>query len=473
MGDDVRVTPDGWTTRGEARVLGPSGRDLLVFGGIPGEPADVWVQHSGQHQAVGLWRGSPSPDPHRVDPPCDKFAACGGCPTMHLDGEGQWKVRRALVRRALDADGLRDVAIAAEHASPDGLEGYRHVVKVGAGRSDQGSLRVGAWGRRSRTIVPIPKCPVATPTLRRVMSAIAHHIIQLQIQPYDPTSDRGVLRAAVARESRTTGEVLLTLVVGRRVRELVDLAEALAHDVTEIAGVWVHVNDEPGNAIFGRDEAGAVGVRPLVGRATIDERIGDVVYRIGPGDFFQTNPSVAGLLYARALDALAVGPDVAFIDLYSGVGGLALQAARRGAWALGVESVEGAVDRARGAAHHNGLVADFVSGDVAAVLPDVKRRLAGRRPVVAVNPARRGLEDGVPEAIADLAPRRIAYVSCEPRALARDLAIFRKLGFHVGDVELFDMFPNTAHVEALVILTGTDPDAPTGPAPKRRVVRKA
>jgi 23S rRNA (uracil1939-C5)-methyltransferase len=472
MADDVRVTPDVWTTRGEARVHGPSGRDLLVFGGIPGEPADVWVQHSGQNQALGLWRASPSPDPHRVEPPCEKYTACGGCPLMHLDGEGQWAARRALVRRALDAEGLGDVAILAEHASPDGLAGFRHVVKVGAGRSDQGSLRVGAWGRRSRTIVPIPKCDVATATLRRVMSTIAHHVIQLQIQPYDEEHDRGVLRAAVIRQSRSTGEVLVTLVVGKRIRPLADLAEAIARDNSEVVGVWLHVNDDPGNAIFSRDAEGAVGVRPLLGRATIDETIGGVVYRIGPGDFFQTNPAVAAVLYERAMDRLEIAPEAAFVDLYSGVGGLALQAARRGAWALGVESVHGAVERARDAAHHNGLTAEFLGGEVGAVLHDVKRKLAGRRPLVAVNPARRGLEDGVPEAIAALAPRRIAYISCEPRALARDLAIFRKLGFAIGGVELFDMFPNTAHVEALVVLTGADADAPQRPAPRRRVVRK-
>lgn len=472
MPDDVRVTPAAWTARGEARVLGRSGRDLLVFGGIPGEVADVWVQHSGQNQALGLWRASIDPDPHRVEPPCDRYVVCGGCPIMHLDPAGQWGARRALVRHALDSEGLTDVALGAQHDSPDGAEAFRHVVKVGAGYSDHGHVRLGAWGRRTRSIVPIPKCPVATPTLRRVMSAIAHHVIEQGLQPFDAERERGVIRSVVARQSRTTGEVLLVVVVGRRVRGLIDLAEALAQDVTEIAGVWVHINDRPGNAIYARDEYGAVGVKPLVGRATIDEELNGVTYRIGPGDFFQTNPAMAEVLYARTLDALKIDGQTAFVDLYSGVGGLALQAARRGAWALGVETLEGAVLRARGAAHHNGLTAEFVVDDVVLALPDVKRRLAGRRPVVSINPARRGLEDGVVEGIASLAPRRVAYISCNPRALAYDLAMFRKHGLHIGDVELFDMFPNTPHVETMVVLTGDTPDAPGKPAPKRRIVRR-
>ncbi|TVQ87331.1 MAG: 23S rRNA (uracil(1939)-C(5))-methyltransferase RlmD [Deltaproteobacteria bacterium] len=471
MGQDVRVTPESWTARGEARVRGASGRDLLVFGGIPGEPADVWVQHSGQHQALGLWRSSPTPHEHRVEPPCDRYTPCGGCPLMHLDQPGQERARRALVRAALDGEGLDDVTLGAWHASPDGEDAFRHVVKVGAGYSDHGHVRVGAWGRRSRSIVPIPKCPVATPTLRRAMSSIAHHVIELGIKPYDPESDRGVLRAVVARQSRSSGEVLLTLVVGRRVRALVDLAEALAQDVTEVVGVWAHVNDDPGNAIYSRDEDGAVGVRPLLGRSWIEDVLNGVSYRIGPGDFFQTNPSVAEVLYRRTLDGLKLVSDSAFVDLYAGVGGLALQAASRGVWSMGVEGLEGAVLRARDAAHRNELTAEFVCGDVGALLPDVKRRLAGRRPMVAINPARRGLEEGVVERLIDLEPRRIAYISCNPRALAHDLASFRAHGYQIGEVELFDMFPNTAHVETLVVLTGEDPDAPTRRAPKRRVVR--
>ena len=128
MSDDVRVTPQAWNPRGEAVIVGSHGKPLMVFGGIPGEEATVWVQHKGRNQSLGLWRHSDTPDPHRVEPPCDRYTACGGCPLMHLDVEGQWMAREALVREALAEHGLDDVTIGARHASPDGLDGYRHVV---------------------------------------------------------------------------------------------------------------------------------------------------------------------------------------------------------------------------------------------------------------------------------------------------------------------------------------------------------
>jgi len=375
------------------------------------------------------------------------------------------------VHDALADVGLADVPVGAWHPSPDGLESFRHVIKVGFGYSDQGRVRVGAWGRRDGRIVPIPKCNVAIPALRQTMMTLAHFTIEREVRPFDSRSGDGLLRAAVLRASRTTGEVLVTLVSARRAKILSELAEDLAGHVSAVAGIWVHLNGDPGNAIFSRDETGTVQVKPLIGKATIEEEVGGIRYSIGPGDFFQTNPAMAEVLYARVMDRLELAQGVPVVDLYCGVGGLALQAAKLTGWALGVEEVEGAVTRARETARRHGLAAEFVSGRVDELLPDLARRLSDNRPVVIVNPARRGLEDGVAQGLLALRPRSIAYVSCNPRALARDLVGFREAGYTLGEVELFEMFPNTPHVECLVRLDSPVPAAEGTRGPRRKVVR--
>lgn len=466
----VEVVPERLVARGEAEVRAGD-RSLLVWQGIPGEPATVRLEHVGQHQSAGRWVGSPRPDAHRVEPVCEKYTACGGCPLMHLSPAGQELHRRALVAGAFADAGLADVPIGAWHPSPDGALGFRHVIKVAIGRSDRGHIRLGAWGRGGRHVVPIPHCPVAAPVLRDTMAALAHHVIDLDLGPYDPASDRGVLRSAVLRASRATGEVLVTLIAGRNVRELRSLAERLAESATHTVGVWLHINSEPGNAIFARDEGGALGLSALIGKSTVEERLNGVAYRIGPGDFFQTNPAMAEVLYARTLDRLELGEGDPFVDLYCGVGGLAVPGALRTGWALGVEENDGAVQRAREAARINGASAEFVSGRVADVLPGVGRRMGTARPVVAINPARRGLEPGVAEALVALRPRRIAYVSCNPAAMARDVAALRAQGYTPGPVEVFDMFPNTGHVECLTVLDAADSEDAGGRAPRRRTVR--
>lgn len=472
MARTVEVTPDHWLARGEVVVHEPGLRPLVVWGGIPGERSRVRITGMGVHQVRGEWISTRAPDAHRVAPPCDRFTACGGCAIMHVDAAGQAAARLDLVGRALREVELGDLPVAALVPCPTGLEDFRHVVKVGFGYSETGRIRVGAWGRHSREIVPIPACNVAAPILRRVMAVLAHHTIELGIEPFDPARGRGVLRSAVLRASRATGEVLVTLVAARKDRLLEELAEEVARGVPEISGIWLHLNDDTGNAIFVRDDQGVIGVLPLVGREWIEERLGPIAYRIGPGDFFQTNPAMAEVLFQFVLDRLAVQEGDAVVDLYSGVGGFALFAARTGAFALGVEEITGAVKRAREAGRINRVNAEFVEGGVGEVLAEIVRRVEGTSPKVIVDPARRGLEPGVVQAILELGPQAVAYVSCNPMAMARDLREFADRGYITDGVTPFDMFPNTPHVECVAILTPkAGIVAPARRAPRRVAVR--
>lgn len=474
MSRHVIARPERWSPRGEALAEDGGNKPLVVWSGIVGEQAEVRVSHVGHNRVQAEWIASDEPHPHRVEPPCPKYRRCGGCPWMHIDAEGQGDARQTRVLEALVDAGL-SVDVGPMHPCPDGLEGYRHVVKVGFGRSEQGRIRVGAWARGSRDIVPIPECLAAAPVLRKVMASLAHHTIELGIEPYDPETQRGVLRAAVMRASRSTGEVLVTLVAARRERKLSDLAEEVARGNSEIVGIWLHLNGGPGNAIFSRDGDGVVGVAPLGGREVIEERIGEITYRIGPGDFFQTNPGMAEVVYRRTLDRLELRDGDALLDLYSGVGGLALPAAKITGFALGVEEVDGAVQRAREAARVNRVPAEFFDSDVdVALQAELPERFTQVGAKVVVNPARRGLEPGVLKHLTALLPARIAYISCNVSALVRDLLEARELGYEVaGSVELFDMFPNTAHVEALAILEPRDgAPPPKRRAPTRKLVRR-
>lgn len=472
MGREMVVTPSVWSPRGEAEAV-VRGRRMKVWQGIVGESARVRVVAEGQNADFAIFRETTTPARERVEPRCDRYHTCGGCPWMHMDARGQADARTQLVRDALDAEGLRDVPIDGFVDSPDGQDGFRWVVKLGIGYSDRGRLRIGAWGRRTRSIVPIPHCHVASDPIRHAMTLIAHHVLDLDIRPYDPITDEGVLRAIVIRGSRTTGDILVTLVAGRRIRALHELAERLMREPSQIQGIALHLNDDEGNAIFRYDEEeDRVLYKLLEGRPWIEETLNGVTYRIGPGDFFQTNPGLAERLYADVVERLELEPEVPVVDLYCGVGGFALQAARHTGWALGIEEGAGAIDAAREAAKANGLTAEFLSGRVDELMPQVARRLAASRPVVIVNPARRGLEEGVIDGITTVRPRRIAYISCNPRALARDLAAFREQGMQATSVVLYDMFPNTAHVECVAVLEGASADDARR-APRRKVVGRA
>lgn len=469
MGKKVIVTPNSWMPRGEAQCVGGGQRPLVVWQGIPGETAKVDVLFKGQNQVFGRWLSSQEPSPHRVEPVCEKVGLCGGCPWMHLDPEGQRQGHEQRVRDEFDRVGL-DVDIADYHHAP-ALEDFRHVIKVGFARNDRGGLRMGAWGRRTREIIAIPHCNVAAPVLRKVMMSLAHHAIQLDIHPYDPKTQRGILRSAVLRASSTTGEVLITLVAAKRTRFLTELAEAVAQGCSEVVGVWLHINSGDGNAIFVRDDQGVIGAVRLAGKEFIEDSLGDTTYRIGPGDFFQTHPAMAAKLYERTIDRLDLTQEDTLLDLYSGVGGIAMAAAETAGFVLGVEAVDGAVQRAREAARANRSKAEFMQGTVMEVLPELTTRFEGVGPKVVVDPARRGLEDDVGRAIHSLRPSRLAYVACSASSLARDVRAFVDNGWRLQPVEVFAMFPNTPHVEVLAILEPPEAPKATRRAPKRKLVR--
>jgi 23S rRNA (uracil1939-C5)-methyltransferase len=303
------------------------------------------------------------------------------------------------------------------------------------------------------------------------MAGVAHHVIRLDIWPFDAARRRGVLRYVVLRQSRATGQILVTLVAARRTPMLGDLARALLEQVEGVAGVHLHLNDSDGNAFYALDEQGSVPTVRLEGAGEIEDHLDGIRLPIGPGDFFQTNPATAEALLGAV--AARLPEERAVLDLYCGVGGLTLAAARRCGWALGVEGLGSAVTHARSAASLNRLPAEFLSGRVEDLLPELHQRLAGRRPVIIVNPARRGLEPGVGEGIVKLAPEHLLYVSCNPASQARDLAEFTRRGFTLREARAYDMFPHTPHVEVLAVL-----DGPGGPAaddgrrpPRRKVLR--
>jgi 23S rRNA (uracil1939-C5)-methyltransferase len=399
----AEVTPTRFDPRGEA-VAGP----VRVFGGIPGEAAEVRVVGAGQHTAHAVWTSARTPAPGRVDPPCPHWLACGGCPWMHMDGDTQRMYRRQLVADALEAAGV-SADVSPVVPCPDGDTGFRHLVKL-----VPGGRVLGVYGRHSHDVVPIDGCVVAAPELRR----------------YTTMRHPPAFRHLVLRRSRHTGATLATVVATAEDPALVAWATSLPAD-----GVHLHLHRGVGDAIF--DPAGPI--RHIRGCVSVEERAGDAVVEVGPADFFQTNPSTAQRIWASL--PRPTGP---LVDLYCGIGavGLALGATR--IW--GVEENERSVVRARANAARNRVDATYVSACVADA--DVPLRDV----MVVVNPPRKGLEPGAVARVVSLRPSPLVYVSCHPAALARDLSRFVAAGLRIVAVQPFDMFPNTSHVETVAVL---------------------
>ncbi len=465
------LTPDRWTPWGEASARLPDGRDAIIWQGIPGERAKVQPSGGGQHKVHGHWLAADHPHPLRREPPCGKVNPCGGCPLMHLVEEGQHRARLAMMRAAFALERVDLRVPETVVASPDGVEDYRHSVKMACGRSPMGSTRLGAFGRGTHDVVPIPGCNVATPLLRQLMNVVAHHTIDLKMWPWDPETGQGALRYVVIRQSRASGKAIVTLVCGRGGRMPRQLAERIQQQHGQVAGVALHINSLPGNAIYDSEPGEAPQFLALTGNPILEEELAGVRLRVGPGDFFQANPGMADQIATDLVELLKPWRDRPVLDLYCGVGGFTLALGRAHGWAFGAEVVPGAIERAKENALLNHIPAEFGVGRVEDILPDLKRRTAGQGPVVMVDPARRGLEEGVIESIAELQPAALAYLSCNPRALARDLRLLLDRGWSVRELRAYDMFPQTAHLETLALLQPPEAPTVTRRAPRRRIIR--
>ena len=451
-GDAVRVTCVDLDDDGAATTArSPEAVRLHVAGALPGERVAATIEHLSPHarEAWGRLDAVEAPSPARRPTACRAFGACGGCVLQHLAYESQldWKTER--VRAAFAAQPtLEGVSVQPTVASPRTL-GYRNRSKLVPARVG-GRFVLGAYARRSHQVVDLSGCAIAEPPLDDVATAMAALFQRAGVTPYDEHSLTGDLRHVVLQRNHA-GEVLAVWVTRRPLANGPALAREVRAERSEVVGVVEHVNARSGNAIFDPNSPPMA----LDGATALDEVLevaGRPVHlRLSAGAFFQANRAVAGLAYAAIAEGLAPRQGERVVDAYCGVGGIALTLARSADEVIGIEFHGGAVEDGRAAAVRAGLRnVELRAGDAAAELATIRRA-----DLIVLNPPRKGCAPDVLDQVARLAPRAVAYLSCNPDTLARDLALLAARGYRVTRVTPFDMLPHTPHIEALALLERT------------------
>lgn len=414
---------------------------------LPGERAEVEIEHRSPHRALAWARlvarvGPPSPD--RVEPACPGFGACGGCAWQHLGYPAQrLEKRRRLARALAEVPSLLGgmVAIAPVEPAPE-LLGYRNKGKYVAAAVD-GRLVFGAYAPRSHRVIDTAACRVVAPVIAEVAAHTRHACEAAGVIAFAEASRAGELRYVIVRAD-DAGGALVALVVTSNARPgpLAAAAAAIqAHDA--VRGVVAMTNDRDDGAIV-TDE-----VTLLAGDRALTETVAGCPVEVGAGEFLQVNRDQARAIYQRVAElALEGHTSPHAIDLYAGLGGIALTLARRGATVDAVEIDAGATAALARAAAAGGL-SDRVrvhTGDAATAAA-----LLTAPDVVVVNPPRKGLSPETRAALLRLAPPRIVYVSCGPDSLGRDLAALAAW-YRPDVIAPYDLMPGTSQVETVVRL---------------------
>lgn len=421
----------------------PEGHPVVVPGTLPGEDIELAVEHVGRSEGgrkhYGRLWSLKRASSDRVPSPCRKFLICGGCDLLHLSTTAERAFKR---RRLADALGRALDEVEPLLASPRDLH-YRAVAKLVVG--PRGEL--GSYAVRSHRVVDMRGCKVHAPVIERVAETVRRALSEgLEFQGMRYL----VLRAALPRDV-----VHATLVVNREGLASEDAwLEVLARHA-EVAEVWRHVNDDPGDAIFADGPTRCL----HRGRSAVG-RVGTAEQHLASGAFAQVNPGAAARLYEKVVELIAPeGRRV--LDLYSGSGGIALSLLAAGAEeVLGIERTRSAVEAARAAAQGYQGRGRFEVAPVEEVATFLRTKDAGPLapgegggfPAWVLNPPRKGLAPEVIRALIELRPAQVVYVSCSPESLARDLASLAET-FTATSVTPVDMFPQTRHVEAVVALS--------------------
>lgn len=424
------------------------GQVVLVAGALPGDRARVRITHQARRHAVATLVSLLEPSPDRRRPPCILADRCGGCTLQALDDPAQARWKQRHVEQTLQRLGGVTEATRPLIPAPQPL-GYRNRAVIPLERDSQGRLRAGYYRRGSHQIVNMNRCPVLDPRLDAMIAPLKADLEASgwPVNRHGAAGEAGAgLRHLALRIGRRSGERLLTLVASQPdLPGLTDWAARWMDRWPDLVGVTLNLQPQPDNRLFGSQN------RTLLGRDWLSDSFAGVELRIGPDTFFQVCSEQAERVVALLLEALGP-PRGRLVEGYCGIGTFSLPLARAGWTVWGIESHPGTVELARANALANGL-ADRCSFGVGDVARELDAALADPPAAVLVDPPRKGLDGAVVESLLRHRPPLVAYISCDPATLARDLAHLRgKGGYGIRGVQPLDFFPNTSHVETLALL---------------------
>lgn len=418
------------------------GYALFVPTGLPGDRAEVEVVKTtprfGTTRLISLTQDSPD----RILAPCPVFPRCGGCALQSLNYEKQMEFKVQWVIDSLERIGKIKPPDDISTLPAEQIYHYRN--KGSFALQKTGSrVRIGFFENRSHDVVNSDQCDTLLPRINEVKEWVRLLLDRHKISIYDERAHKGFLRGLVVRHSESTGKTLLGLATmpGEFPPEFLgDLLED--PQKLQLSGIVQNINAERTNIILGESS------RTLWGEDTLEDRLGELTFQLSLNSFFQVNPYQTTKLYDLVRDWASFDKG-RVVDAYCGVGGIGLWLAAAGARVAGVEENPKAAADARINAGINRLEqCEFFEGPIESHM----QSLAKAEPVQTLifDPPRKGCSPEVLQAVPEMNPEKIIYISCNPSTLARDLDLLD--GYEVAKLCVVDMFPQTSHVETAVLL---------------------
>lgn len=422
----VTVTDMNYMGLGVAKV---DGAVIFIRGGVTEDELEIRIIKVTKDYFVAKTERIISPSKYRTEPKCEAFPRCGGCVYRHITYGYENELKRRRVENEFRRVGLADVKVREVISAKP--EWYRNKIQCPVSEGGE----IGFYAARTHDIIPVTACALQEERTQPVYTFLRRY--------FKENKPRGV-RHIYIRCGVGTGEVMVCFVCRTEsFKGDKRLAERLVSEFPEVRSVIINVNPDDTNVILGKK------CITLAGKDTVDDILCGLRYTVSPLSFYQVNHGCTEVLYKTAAQLADVQPTDTVVDLYCGIGtvGLSVIAERGAKRLIGVEVIPEAVENARKNAAQNGVKnAEFICARAEECEFDTPD-------VLLLDPPRKGCAPSLIEYIGGLMPKKIVYISCSPDTLARDCAALVERGYEMSEVQPFNMFGRTEHVESLVCLT--------------------
>lgn len=424
------------------------GKVVFVPRTAPGDTVDIRVTKAKKSYDIADLIAVLNPSDYRTIPPCPYYSSCGGCQLQHILYTEQLKIKTNQVIESLERIGTyQDPPVLEMLSSPESY-GYRNKAVYHCALTEGAELAIGLVGREKDKIIDIDHCLLQSPSSNHILRRVKS-ILKSFVRYYHQSAPLpSFFRNLIIRQGIASDELMTILVLSRE--EFMgkeDLIKSLEELKGPVSSLIFNINPRPDHSVLGQN------YRYLWGGTSLTEKLGGLTFIISPDDFFQVNTAQTEKLLSLIRDYARLKGDEMVLDLYSGVGTIALSLAQDCKEVYGVDINRTASLNALNNAQHNGLKnCTFRTGKAEKIL--LKLFAQGIRPDLAIlDPPRSGCHPQVIEGIKRMKVNRLLYISCNPTTLARDLKLLKGAGYILELLQPIDMFPHTYHIESLACLT--------------------
>ncbi|AEM71303.1 RNA methyltransferase, TrmA family [Allomuricauda ruestringensis DSM 13258] len=456
--ENVEVVDAG--AKGKSVGKAPDGRVIFLTNAVPGDVVDVMTTKKRKAYFEGVATNFHTLSNKRTEPVCEHFGVCGGCKWQHMGYEHQLYFKQKEVENNLKRIGNLDLPEITPILGSKAQYFYRNKMEFSFSDSrwltqeeinsdieieDRNALGFhipGMWDK----ILDIKKCHLQQDPSNAIRLEVKNFANKNGLTFFNPRRQEGLLRTLMIRTS-STGEIMVLIQFfedNREHREL--LLNHIKEKFPEITALLYVINSKGNDTIYDQE------VICFAGRDHIFEEMEGLQFKINAKSFYQTNSEQAYALYKVARNFANLTGNELVYDLYTGTGTIAQFISKNAKKVVGVESVPEAIEDAKSNALHNNISnAEFFVGDMKNVFNDSFISEHGQPDVIITDPPRDGMHKQVVGQLLQVAPPKIVYVSCNSATQARDLALMKEK-YEVTKVQPVDMFPQTHHVENVVLL---------------------